>query len=255
MPRLIIAAAAALAAGAALLVTPTASALPAASATVVIPQGGSGQTSFATVAGEAYTVTATGLFGYDGLGDTDNLADCGHRTTTGPAGTWTRTDFVRVNGSVAGCADQPYSPAHTYQWTVTGTGAPLRFTAGDGLDIDNAGALTFVVTGARARIAHEVTGSCEITGAESSGVPDGVLVHAGATATEDEPAVSTFVDCTVTAATGESATASLGAPGPAVEAGAVLVVDHWEHFEACYVAGATWSDGVTVVNPEVCYEP
>jgi hypothetical protein len=231
---------------------PPAQALPAVSATVVVVAGsGWNETPFKTVAGEPYLVTATGAFSYDVLTPTA-LADCGWRTDDGMS--WERSPFLLVNGAAPGCASQPYSPAHTYQWTVMGTGAPFRFEIADTWIHDDAGALTFVVTGARADVPHEVTSFCyahRVSSPALDYVP--IVIEAGAQATESEPAASTFVDCTVTSASGEVGTARLGAPGPLVEAVGRVTVPAGDQLTVCWHGGATWDDAVEKTTPRTCY--
>jgi hypothetical protein len=229
---------------------PAAHAAPVASTVVVHSYSGEQATSFATVPGEPYLVTVTGTFvaqtGYFNFG----AQDCGwwYDPAAGPV---QRNDLVTLDDHATACGSLPYSETHTYQWTETGTGAPFRFAVSGLL----AGALTFTVTGARADVPHTVTSFCFPHGIATSlldYVP--IVVEAGATASEPGSAVSTYVVCDVTGASGESAHVSRGLPGPAVETAERMVVPPGDRLTVCSYAGASWDDGVDVTNPPTCYQ-
>jgi hypothetical protein len=231
---------------------PAAHAVPAVSTVVVVAGSGVQQTSFATVPGEPYLITATGAFeGFTDAPVTLRTGDCGWWQDTLRGGLRTGSP-VTIDGHAAACATLPYSETHTYQWTEPGTGAPFRFATGHVL---LAGALSFTVTGARGYVAHTVAGSCAVHPVATpllDSVP--VVVEAGATADEPASAASTSIACDVTSSSGESAHIRLGVPGPAVEAAERLTVPPGDRLTVCWNAGASWDDGVDVTNPTECYE-
>jgi hypothetical protein len=234
-------------------VAPAAHAAPAADVVTVDANGGSGETSFATVPDLAYLVTVTGAYEGEVSLLTFGTADCGW---------WFRSDGpernnedVTVDGHPAGCQSQAYSTAHTYQWTESGTGAPFHFaiSAVDRPEF-TAGYLTFTVTGARANVAHSVTGFCFPHAFPSPAldyVP--VVVEAGAQASEATSAASTTISCDVTSGSGEAAHIRQGLPGPLVESADRMVVPPGDSLHVCYVASATWDDGIDRSTPSTCY--
>jgi hypothetical protein len=217
-------------------------AAPVASVVVVDRDETPRETSFATVPGEPYLITVTGAF----LRYEDDFvpwfADCGWRFSGAPS------DAVTVDGHPAGCQSMPYSEQHTYQWTETGTGRPFRFEIAWALV---AGGLTFTVTGARAQ--HSVAAFCAPRVAYPPLGYASVAVEAGATASEPESAVSTYVVCDVTDASGRSAHLELGLPGPAVETAAQMTVPRGDRLTVCAYGGGLWDDVVQVTNTRVCY--
>jgi hypothetical protein len=233
-----------------LLPGPAAHALPAASTLVLLVDGSTARTSFATVAGEPYLVTVSGQYTYDGGKD---FADCGHWHPEFATG-WTSGGFFTVDGHPGGCADLPYSDTHTYQWTELGTGRPFEFSVWDAGYADNYGAFSVTVTGARADTAHEVAGFCSPLGVVTpvlDYVP--IVVQANAEAVRDTPSSSTFVVCDVTSASGESAHLALGAPGPTVWTATRMVVPQHDPLTICWHSGGTWDDGVDVTTATYCY--
>ena len=92
--------------------------------------------------GRLYTVTVTGQYTYDRA---FALADCGHKDPAGP-NSWIPHANLKVDGNVAQCVVQPFTPTHTYQWVQPGTGRPFVFeivTQTD--DDDDTGALVVTV--------------------------------------------------------------------------------------------------------------
>jgi hypothetical protein len=223
------------------LVAPPAHAAPAVS--VVQVGDGAGETSFATVAGEPYVITATGVFERYEDDFAPWSADCGWRLSGAPS------DAVTVDDHPAGCRLLPYSEQHTYQWTEIGTGRPFRFAIAP---TTVAGGLVFTVTGARAR--HSVAAFCAPRALYSPLLYAAVAVEAGATASEPESAVGTYVVCDVTRPNGQTTRIELGLPGPAVETVARVPALPGDRLHVCSYGGALWDDVVQVTSSPVCYD-
>ena len=228
-----------------------ANAVPAASTLVLLPDGSTATTSFSTVAGEPYVVTVSGVYTYNGGG---HLADCGWWQPQA-TGVWTQGGFLDIDGSQAPCSQQAYSAAHTYQFTVTGTGQPFGFRVWDAGYADNVGAFSITVVGARARIGHTVTSYCFPHVFFSTPTLDytPVLVEAGAQAIESVPAIATFVNCTVSSSSGESLDLRLGVPGPVVATADRMIVPHGDWLSICSYGSATWDDGEELTTSPWCY--
>lgn len=238
--------------------TPAAHAAPAASTVVVVAGAGVQETSFATVPGEPYLVTVTGVFeGFAGARAAGprvqerRLYDCGWWFDPVGGGA-SASSPVSIDDHAPACTTMPYTETHTYQWTEIGTGAPFRFV----IDHDLlSGGLVFTVSGARASIAHAVTGFCLPHPAATpllDYVP--IVVEAGARAGEPASAVSTYVVCDVTGASGESAHLQRGLPGPAVETAERMTVPPGDRLTVCSYGGASWDDGVDVTTSTQCYQ-
>lgn len=106
-------------------------------------------TSFATDPARRYTITATGVYTYDGtlgLG----LADCGHKDPESEAG-WMNVANVLLDGRPAACSVQPVSGTHTYTWQQRGTGRPFGFVVlANAYTADDTGCLVIQVYDAAA---------------------------------------------------------------------------------------------------------
>lgn len=235
---------------AATVVTPTtALAAPAVSTVYVSDRGG--QTSFATVAGERYLITVSGAFEGSRADLHPLTGDCGWWFLDIARQTAERHDLVTVDGHPAACQNMPPSETHTYQWTEIGTGAPFSFDLGWWV---LAGGLTFTVTGARANVAHDVTGYCHLrpfTSPLLDYIP--LIIEAGAEATTSAPAMSTSISCDVTSGRGESVYIRQGLPGPFVKAVDRMTVPAGDSLYVCSSAWATWDDGVEKATTMACY--
>lgn len=221
---------------------------------VVVPAATPVQyTPFATVPGVSYLITVTGV--YSPHLDAPNV-DCGWRFDP-VSGVRQRNTLVTVDGNAAGCQSLPYSDTHTYGWSVLGTGAPLRLSVNDTQPVAliGTGALTFVITGPRAEVPHDVSSFCFPHAAATpllDYVP--VVVETGAqAASTGAVAMSVFVVCDVTSTSGESLHLRQGVPGPVVETAGRMTVPPGDRLTVCSYAGATWDDGVEVVMPTTCH--
>lgn len=216
---------------------------PAQDVSVVVPvNAGNIATTFSTVAGRSYSVTVRGLYSHNGT----QLADCGHRNVGDVAVTpnYVPVTNLYVNGAGAPCTGQDVTVDHAYTWTMSGTGAPLRFRieAPSGA----AGALTVSVRG------FAVTATCDyyVQGLPSS---RNVLVTIVVTAEAVGPSdvAYTNVRCALTNAYGESVVAEQTMPGSRL----ALVYEgvmQASSFTRCLTAHALWALDLRTVTYSDC---
>lgn len=204
--------------------------------------GAEAATLFSTVAGETYQVTVRGAYSHDGT----HLADCGHVNEGSPAGTpsYVPVTNLYVDGAAAPCSGFAVTVDHGYRWSVTGTGAPLRFRLAG--PAGAAGALLVAVSG------RTLTATCDFT---VSGLPTSrnVLVSIQATATAEgaSDTAVTSVRCAVRNAYDEEIVAEGLLPGSR----AVFVAEgilRASTLVPCVSASATWASDLATVTYEDC---
>lgn len=91
-----------------------------------------------TKKGFKYILVVTGIFQYD-QGETGTKADAQHEENDEPR--FVRYNWLAINGSTSN-ATKSNLPSHTYEFHITGTGAPLTLHIEDSNYSDNAGSLS-----------------------------------------------------------------------------------------------------------------
>jgi len=101
------------------------------------------KSSTVTKKGFKYILVVTGIFQYD-QGETGTKADAQHEENDEPR--FVRYNWLSINGSTSN-ATKSNLPSHTYEFHITGTGAPLTLHIEDSNYSDNAGSLSVKLYG------------------------------------------------------------------------------------------------------------
>ena len=134
---------------------------------LVLPAAGKRvATAFATERGSTYTIRVSGVYQYNGalgLG----FMDCGHKDPENQGG-WINVANVLLDGRVARCSLEPFSPTHSYEWTQQGTGQPFTFEIyANSYTSDDSGCLLVTV-------ADDTPGVADVVVSRASDVRPGV---------------------------------------------------------------------------------
>ena len=234
----------------ALLVAPPAAARVQSDASVLfVPSdGGLARTTFVSKPGSRYRVAVTGAYSYNGR---QNLADCGWWNPENAGDAWFPGGFLRMNGSPAPCAQQPYTTTHTYTWEQYGTGSLFTFAIhDDGYSGDNLGGLIVVVAEVTAEM--EVVGGCDrvvTVESETDRLVGVVVVYAIATG-GNHVALSS-AECVIEGPSGIVATVRT-LPGASVAVGTDAVLLPVAAYRSCVTPVAQWSVGGFVQGETTC---